>query len=425
MTGPQGMGNLIPNIQIGSGGIGDGDSPYDEAVGTVTSIWYSKLASEDAMAWPSRDDVLLNDLALESKQALFWFNAWFQESGFAPSSYFGAAEELENLEYMVEMGDIFAYTDWPTAFEVLLTDDANETSKGMFWFNAWWEESGNEPTSYYDALQTCGGLIWYVQGGSITSSDTIPMGGVITTTGGYRYHRFISLAWFWTGKISSSSVQVFIIGGGGSGGFSNSGGGGGAGEVIFDTAVSVSDGALCTVGAGGASVTTGVNGNNGQNSTFGSLITALGGGGGGTGSSSGNSGGSGGGGSQGGSGGSGSSGGNSGGAGTTTPINRGGGGGGAGEAGYSGSHANYGKGGDGIEWPPGSGTYWAGGGAGASSGNNAASSGGLGGGGSVSSNFAGVSSPGATNTGSGGAGVRGASASGAGGSGIIIVRYPV
>ena len=112
-------------------------------------------------------------------------------------------------------------------------------------------------------------------------------------------------------------------------------------------------------------------------------------------------------------------------------------GGGAGAAGNPGSSGYGGSGGVGIEWPTGSGTYYAGGGGGGSwrdSGGGGGNGGG-GAGGSDGNMWVGApGNPGTTNTGGGGGGAlyngyasmasRVSRPGGAGGSGVVILRYP-
>lgn len=261
---------------------------------------------------------------------------------------------------------------------------------------------------------------------------SLPTGGVITTSGGYRYHEFKSTANLVT--YSSLTAEVLVVAGGGGGGF-DVGGGGGAGGLVFSSSVALTAGTYtATVGGGGTgSSTTNVNGTNGNNSSFTGLTTAIGGGGGGSYSAptQGSSGGSGGGGgSTTGSGyvsgGNGTTGqGNGGGAGargfSDGNYGVGGGGGGAGAAGNNGDNAG-GKGGNGLYYAQftawGSPAGWfAGGGGGASDSNGTTGAGGSGGGGNGGGN------PGVAYTGGGGGGPGLATSGNNGGSGIVLVRY--
>jgi hypothetical protein len=251
-------------------------------------------------------------------------------------------------------------------------------------------------------------------------------GGTETTSGGYKYHTFTSDGTFTVS--SGGSVEYLVVAGGGSGGRGNGGSGGGAGGMLTGTASLSAQSYTITVGAGGAD-RTGSNsiGNNGQNSTFAgsgfTTLTAIGGGGGaGLNRSNGAAGGSGGGASWNdtavGVGGSGTAGqGNDGGGGQTPAgvVVGGCGGGGAGAAGGPMVSYTGGDGGDGLEWPAGSGTYYAGGGGGSG---GSGGGGGLGGGGDT--NF-----PGTANTGGGGGGKPNDTYNCAGGSGIVIVRYKI
>jgi len=273
-----------------------------------------------------------------------------------------------------------------------------------------------------------------VVAGRVTAS-----GGSETDLNGYRYHTFTS-----NGSLTVNTggeVEYLIVGGGGAGGSINRAGGGGAGAALTGTAIVTAQTYSITIGAGG------VSSNGGDSSALG--FTATGGGKGGTGTGSGasaaSSGGSGGGGGSQSVGASGTTGGNNGGDGggiSSGEYNSGaGGGGGAGSAGSDGiSLSDGGDGGAGIEWPTGSGTYYAGGGGGSSVSAKGGDGGaGGGGGGGTSSGTIGVGGSnggaaavannggdGGANTGGGGGGsVFNNGVSGDGGSGIVIVRYTI
>ena len=238
------------------------------------------------------------------------------------------------------------------------------------------------------------------------------------------------------------SVSTLVVAGGGGGGrdsyLSGAGGGGGAGGLI-SSSVSFTSGITysVTVGAGGASVSTGQKGNNGSNSVLSggsiSTQTAIGGGGGGGGSSAGNlsigSGGSGGGGNnsnqpngasgtsgQGYAGGNYNDGGAGGGGGSSAVGGNAGGAGGVGGAGGNGTASSI----------TGTSVTYAGGGGGSSTGAGSGGTPGTGGAGTGSS-YSNYSATSATaNTGSGGGGGSNGSytTSGAGGSGVVILSIP-
>lgn len=256
-------------------------------------------------------------------------------------------------------------------------------------------------------------------------------GGTITLEDGWRYHTFTSDGTF-TANIDIPNAEWLIVAGGGPGGggvTSNAGGGGGGGGGVVTGSGPLSAGTYgVTVGEGGVP-----HENNGENSSIDGVGTAIGGG---HGARSGGSpyapgnGGSGGGASPGvnggnpgtGTAGQGHDGGGIGAGGTEAS----GGGGGAGApGGDTGPNArDPGDGGDGIEWPPGSGNYYGGGGGGSNGtggGGGFVSAGGLGGGGRGHSGT-GNAEDGAPNTGGGGGGSR-SGTPGSGGSGIVIVRY--
>ena len=290
--------------------------------------------------------------------------------------------------------------------------------------------------------------IYGIAGGSAGPKAT---GGIVTVSGGYAYHTFLTSGGFIPSE--NLTVDYLVVAGGGGG----SAGGGGAGGLrstvtatggggIVETPLSLTAGVTypAVVGAGGyGSISySGAGqerkGGNGTNSAF-HIITSIGGGGGGSITYSPNpnpamAGGSGGGASY-------SSGSANYGLGTAnqgyaggqhTDINPpypGSGGGGAGQTGGTPISGNGGAGGNGVQitalaTPTSTGAnsgYYAGGGGGGVYGAGSTAAGGLGGGGSAS----GGGSAGTANTGGGGAGVANAQLGKAGGSGIIIIRYAI
>jgi len=266
---------------------------------------------------------------------------------------------------------------------------------------------------------------------TITSVPFSATGGTITTSGGYKYHKFTSSASGASGFVpnKSGSVQYLVVGGGAGGGGSHGGGGGAGGYQTATLSVTASQYTV-TVGGGGAQTATNGVGATGGSSTL-TTTTSIGGGGGGfetQGGASGASGGGGGGKTYGA--GAGTAGqGNSGGAGAgPSAIYGGGGGGGAAAAGGSATGNVGGNGGNGSTWL--NGTTYAGGGGGASYVGQAPGVGGNGGGGNGgkymnSSTVFGTE--GGQNTGGGGGAYRNVTthAGAAGGSGIVIIRYAV
>jgi hypothetical protein len=277
-------------------------------------------------------------------------------------------------------------------------------------------------------------------------------GDIITTSGGYTYHAFLTSGTFT--PTQSLSCDVLVVAGGGGGGYhaasDKGGGGGGAGGLLAYSSQSLTaTGYTVTVGAGGAGGTSGVSqGSNGTNSQFGSLTASVGGGGGGAGvggSGTGNpfrglDGGSGGGSTGNGVIGNATSGqGSNGGYGADASAYAGAGGGGKGAVGADSNATGGGAGGAGVNtystWLSATTTgvngFIAGGGGGGSGFVNTANNGagGSGGGGVGGNNSSAVGGAATINTGSGGGGAGGGVATnqngGAGGSGIVIVRYAV
>ncbi len=278
--------------------------------------------------------------------------------------------------------------------------------------------------------------------------DGVAGGGTVSTFGAYTLNVFTTSGVF-VPPPGLTQVDVLVVGGGGGGGGDREGGGGGgAGDVVWQTNVSVAGNVTVTVGDGGAGGTGTGSGSTGGTSSFAavSTVTAIGGGGGGRGetSAAGGAGGSGGGGggtdsntpSRAGGASTGING-NAGGSGVSTNANddnvRGGGGGGAGTAGNSGVAGNGGSGGAGgagedLSANVGTGVgvsgWFGGGGGGGKMQNGTGGAGGQGGGGA--GGVAGAPVAGTANTGGGGGGRGGttdAQTGAAGGSGIVIVRY--
>jgi hypothetical protein len=265
-------------------------------------------------------------------------------------------------------------------------------------------------------------------------------GGIISQPGdGYVYHTFESSGTL-TPIGDPVEVEYLVVSGGGGGGKGNSnavGGGGGAGGALVGSGT-LSSAQTVTIGAGSPVVEESGPSQYGSATALGA-IAAVGGGGGGARYFDGSDGGSGGGGSSttgyfAGSGTVGQGfGGGTGGGGSSSSA--GGGGGGASEVG--GNHTSPpgigGDGGDGIEWPLGSGNYYGGGGGGATrqsvSAGGVVGAGGLGGGGAGAGRSGEEppepSEPGVANTGGGGGGGGISMPPSVGGSGIVIVRYPV
>lgn len=271
-----------------------------------------------------------------------------------------------------------------------------------------------------------------------TGGWAVISGGTKTSSGGYDYHAFTS-----SGTLTvttAGDIEYLVVAGGGSGGARQGGGGGGGAVKTGTLTLSNTTNVTVTVGAGGASVTSGSQGNKGSNSSITNgtdSVTAEGGGfgGGRSGTQAGGSGGSGGG-SYNGAGGAANDGGGAGGSGPN--FNEGGGGGGAApEAGENAvSNTRGGDGGDGLSVAAfsqfgASGVFGGGGGGGDYSagtsdpGAAGTGGGGVGGGNNPSQN----AGNGTANTGGGGGGAWDNSAtasgtSGAGGSGIVVVRVP-
>jgi hypothetical protein len=276
-------------------------------------------------------------------------------------------------------------------------------------------------------------------------------GDIITTSGGYTYHAFLTSGTFTPSQ--ALTCDYLVVAGGGSGG-SWYGGGGGAGGLrstvgatggggSLESALSLSSGVgyTVTIGAGGTGGAGGGSGTSGSNSVF-STITSTGGGRGGTfqnayNADNGGSGGGGGGYSPYLSKGTGTSGqGYAGGDGFQRGSGGGGGGAGAAAANATTQYtATNGAAGVAISafanaTTTGVSTYYAGGGGGGSEENGGngiyAGTGGIGGGGAGNRFVNGAGTSGTINTGGGGGGAGyGSGAGGNGGSGIVIVRYAV
>ena len=270
---------------------------------------------------------------------------------------------------------------------------------------------------------------------------SIPSGGTISTSGGYRYHLFNSSGSFVVGANPvSSTVDVLVVGGGGAGSIQHSGGAG-AGGLIIKTGHPISAQTYTVTVGGGATVTSNSNsddsyrqaGASGSNSSALGL-TALGGGGGwpwsGGDIRNGVPGGSGGAPSVSSPGqvGFGQQPSQSGDSGTYGFGNNSGGGGGSGggAAGVGGGTASTGGAGKQIsEFSQfGQGGYYAGGGGGGDSGSGPGGIGGGGGNVSQGQGYPPSTGNAQSNTGGGGSGCQDNTTGGNGGSGVCIIRYP-
>jgi len=272
--------------------------------------------------------------------------------------------------------------------------------------------------------------IYGIAGGQFTAKAS---GGIVTTSGGYAYHTFLTSGGFIPSQDLTVDYLVVAGGGGGSAGGGGAGGlrstvtatgGGGSLETALSLKAGISYPAIVGAGgAGGISYSAGqVRGGTGGNSVF-STIASLGGGGGGSGADQATY----------------SSGQGNFGAGTANqgfnggqdtqdnPPYPGAGGGGAGQVGQNPPNSSSaGNGGNGVQitalaTPTSTGAnsgYYAGGGGGGIYGAASTATGGLGGGGNGGTNTNAV-----TNTGGGGGGVANAAQGGNGGSGIVIIRY--
>lgn len=233
---------------------------------------------------------------------------------------------------------------------------------------------------------------------SSVSPSAIPYtasGGNITTTGGYRYHTFLSSSSFVLGG-TSAPVDYAIIAGGGGGGSGIAGGGGAGGKQSGTVTLSPGSYSL-TVGGGGGGGGNDGSGAGGNSSVF-NGVTATGGGA-GAGYNAGRAGGS-----------AGSNGGSGSGA-----VSGGQGGGGGG----SGGNASGVTGGAPTNF---FGTNYAGGGGAGSNFGGGQGAGGGGGAGNGAPDGAAQSATANTGSGGGGGG-NNRGAGGSGGSGIILIRY--
>jgi hypothetical protein len=91
-----------------------------------------------------------------------------------------------------------------------------------------------------------------VEGAALKQQKVVATGGVITTVGEYRVHRFNDSGTFTLSSIRSGSIEVeYLIVGGGGGGGMDMGGGGGGGGVLAGTTILTPTSYTVTVGAGG------------------------------------------------------------------------------------------------------------------------------------------------------------------------------
>ena len=84
---------------------------------------------------------------------------------------------------------------------------------------------------------------------------TLPSGGTVSTSGGYRYHAFTSSATFTVSSGFTPNIEIFMMGAGGGGGSWVPGGGGAGGCVNLDSPASFATSAQAysvTIGGGGS-----------------------------------------------------------------------------------------------------------------------------------------------------------------------------
>lgn len=164
---------------------------------------------------------------------------------------------------------------------------ADNTTR-LQWFNPRLDKcDGSEPTIsdlLNDRQARLESSTVTVEGAARRTQRIVASGGVTTTVGEYRVHRFNSSSSFTISSLRSTSIEVeYLIAGGGGGGGADMGGGGGGGGVLMGNTILTPGTYTITVGAGGngAPAATGGHpttpGSNGGNSTFNGL-TAFGGG---------------------------------------------------------------------------------------------------------------------------------------------------
>jgi hypothetical protein len=91
-----------------------------------------------------------------------------------------------------------------------------------------------------------------VEGAALKQQKVVATGGVITTVGEYKIHRFNDSGTFTISSLRSGSIEVeYLIVGGGGGGGMDMGGGGGGGGVLAGTTILTPTSYTVTVGGGG------------------------------------------------------------------------------------------------------------------------------------------------------------------------------
>lgn len=116
-----------------------------------------------------------------------------------------------------------------------------------------------------------------VEGAGYKQQKVVATGGIVTTLGEYKIHRFNSSGTFTISSLRSTSIEVeyLIVAGGGGGGMDMGGGGGGGGVLAGNTILTPASYTV-TVGAGGAGAPAG--GTNGQPGSHQFTISATSGG---------------------------------------------------------------------------------------------------------------------------------------------------
>jgi hypothetical protein len=421
-----GTSGAVLGVVSGSG------ATYTVSVSDVTEVAGSVVVNIPAGVAAAADDATPNYASTSTDNSVFW----------TPGYDWLIINYVTAMWYEMEVVAT-TYTTWETIAEAIDADIAEQSTGlgGDYYYFAWYNESGEAPATYDDAVAAMGPM-WYMLPGPVdTQTPDIPAGGTVTVTGGYRYHTFLDSEPFWAMDPAGVTVELFGIGGGASGGRAGSGshlgGGGGAGAYVIDGSLTVAEGLELTVAGSTGQPASQQPGNDGATTTIvdvtgASLLYTLPGGSGGgvplvssgAGKSTGANGGGGGAFSTpiSGAGGTGTFNGGNGGGGASSRAGGGAGANGNGTSGVAGGQK--GVGGDGIEWPSGSGTRYGGGGGGAGDGGNGAAGGtGGGGGGANQSSSPANGTAGTANTGSGGGGSANTGNSGGGASGRVVIRY--
>lgn len=142
MTGPWGMGPLMPNsvtTLVGN---------YDDLIEEFGGIFFVKPLAimPTYSAWETVSEAAANDIARESQRGGVYFDAWLAESGNDISDYddllVAFAPALKVIFEVFPITSVPSYSAWESRDDAYDDNIAIESQRGRIYFRAWRNESG-------------------------------------------------------------------------------------------------------------------------------------------------------------------------------------------------------------------------------------------------------------------------------------------